>query len=55
MRTMNVLRSHKNNVFAETVNKVALSSDDDKKTICEDGIHTYSHGYFDSGLRKRKV
>ena len=31
MRTMNELRSHKHNVFAETVNKVALSSADDKK------------------------
>ena len=33
-RTMNVLRSHKHNVFAETVNKVALSPSDDKKIIC---------------------
>ena len=35
MRTMNELRSHKHNVFAETVNKVALSSADDTKNICE--------------------
>ena len=42
---MNVLRSHKHDMFAETVNKIALSSADDKKIICEDGIHTYSYGH----------
>ena len=31
MRLMNVLRSHNHEIFAETVNKVALSSSDDKK------------------------
>ena len=55
MRTINVLRSHKRNVFTETVNKVALSCAVDKKIICEDGIHTFSYGYFDIDLRKRKV
>ena len=43
---MNVLRSHKHNVFAETVNKVTLSSADDKKIICNDGIHTHAHGHY---------
>ena len=41
MRQMNVLRSHKHDVFSETVNKVALSADDDKRVICEDKIHTF--------------
>ena len=31
MRSMNVLRSHNHEIFAETVNKVALSYNDDKK------------------------
>ena len=31
MRSMNVLRSHNHEIFAETVNKVALSYSDDKK------------------------
>ena len=44
MRSMNVLRSRNHEIFAETVNKVALSYDD-KKIICKDGIHTYSYGY----------
>lgn len=46
MRKMNVIRSHKHEVFTETVNKVALSPFDDKRIIREDGIHTYAHGHF---------
>ena len=46
VRTMNVIRSHKHDVFIETVNKVALSCEEDKKIICEDGTHTYAHGHF---------
>ena len=34
MRQMNVIRSHKHEVFTETVNKVALSHEDDKRFIC---------------------
>ena len=44
MRTMNVLRSHKHNVFAETVNKVALSSDDDKKNYLRGWYSHFLHG-----------
>ena len=43
---MNVLRSHKHEIFAESVNKIALSCADDKKIICEDGIHTYARGHY---------
>ena len=46
MRSMNVIRSHKHEVFSETINKVALSSEDDKRIICEDGVHTPAHGYY---------
>ena len=31
MRSMNVLRSHNHEIFAETVKKVALSYSDDKE------------------------
>jgi len=44
-RTMNVLRSHKHIMYAETINKVALSSEDDKRIILEDGITTIPYGY----------
>ena len=43
---MNVIRSHNHEIFAETVNKVALSYNDDKEIIFKDGIHTYSYGHF---------
>ena len=45
MREMNVIRSHKHQIYTETVNKVALSHQDDKRIIREDCIHTYAHGY----------
>ena len=46
MRSMNVIRSHKHEIFTETINKVALSSEDDKIIICEDKIHTLAHGHY---------
>ena len=48
MRQMNLIRSHKHDVYTETVNKVALSADDDKRIICEDGIHTFAYGHYRS-------
>ena len=50
MRRMNVIRSHKHEVFSETINKVALSSEDDKRIICEDGVHTLAHGLYKTEL-----
>ena len=44
MRKMNVIRSHRHEIFTETVNKVALSANDDKRVIL-DGIHTVAHGH----------
>ena len=46
MRSMNVIRSHKHEVFTETVNKVVLSCEDDKRIICQDGFNTFAHGHF---------
>ena len=46
IRSMNVIRSHKHEIFTETINKVALSSEDDKRIICEDKIHTLAHGHY---------
>ena len=40
LQTMNVIRSHKHEVYTEEVNKVALSPHDDKRHILEDGVHT---------------
>ena len=45
-RKMNVIRSHSHNIYTEKINKVALSGDDDKRIILEDGIHTLALGHF---------
>ena len=47
MRKMNVIRSHKHEVYTEEVNKVALSANDDKRVILEDGIHTLAIGHYE--------
>ena len=39
-RKMNVIRSHCHEIYTEKINKIALSSDDDKRVIMFDGIHT---------------
>ena len=44
MRKMNVIHSHKHEIFSETVNKVALSADDDKRIILWDGVSTNAWG-----------
>ena len=48
-RTMNVIRSHGHELFTEEVNKIALSANDDKRVILEDGIHTLAHGHWRAG------
>jgi hypothetical protein len=45
-RKMNVIRSHHHDIFTEEVNKIALSADDDKRVIMQDGIHTIAHGHY---------
>ena len=50
-RTMNIIRSHQHEVYSERVNKVALSREDDKRIILEDGIHTLAHGHHKSITR----
>ena len=40
MKEMNILRSQKHEIFSMTVNKVALSANDDKRLICSNKIDT---------------
>ena len=42
---MNVIHSCAHKIYTETIDKVALSSEDDKRIILEDGIHTLAHGH----------
>ena len=44
-RKMNVIRSHCNEIYTEEINKITLSSDDDKRVIMVDGIHTLAYGH----------
>ena len=43
---MNVIRSCAHNIYTEKINKVALSCEDDKRIILEDGVHTLALGHF---------
>ena len=45
-RRMNVIRSHRHDMYTEEVNKIASSADDDKRVITEDGIHTLALGHY---------
>ena len=46
LRKMNVFRSHNHDIYTEEINKVALSSDDDKRVIMADGMHTLAYGHY---------
>ena len=46
MRKMNQIRSYNHEIFSETVNKIALSANDDKRIILEDKISTLSYGHY---------
>ena len=45
-RSINTFRSRKHNIYTETVPKVALSANDDKRVILEDGIKTLAIGHW---------
>ena len=46
---MNLIRSYKHKVYCETLNKLALSGEDDKRIIdVDNGINTYAYGYKNS-------
>ena len=46
LRKMNIIRSYHHDVYTEEINKVALSADDDKRVIMDDGIHTLAYGHY---------
>ena len=46
LQKMNVIRSYKHEVYKEEINKIALSPDDDKRHILEDGMHTLALGHY---------
>ena len=44
-RKMNVIRSHCYEIYTDEINKIALSSDDDKRVIMADGIQSLAYGH----------
>lgn len=46
IRAMNVLRSHRHEMYGEEINKLALSSNDTKRYILEDKISTLAWGHY---------
>ena len=46
LRKQNIIRSYEHEVYTEEVNKVALSANDDKRYILEDGINTLALGHY---------
>ena len=44
-RKLNVIRRHCHKIYTEEINKIALSSDDDKRVIMVDAIHTLAYGH----------
>ena len=46
MRKMNVIKSYNHEIFSKTVNKIALSANDDKRIIMEDKISTLAYGHY---------
>ena len=42
MRSMKIIRSEKHDIYSKEVNKVALTNEDDKRKVLEDGVYTLS-------------
>ena len=55
LRTMNVIRSYNHEIYTEEVNKIALSPNDDKRHILEDGMHTLALGHYRIYKKKKKI
>ena len=42
---MDIIRSHCHEIYTEEINKIALSSDDNKRGIMAEGIHILAYGH----------
>ena len=52
-RTMNAIRSRQHNIHTESITKIALSANDDKRIILEDGINTLAIGHYKIKVPKK--
>ncbi len=46
MRKMNIIRSRRHTLYAEEVNKVVMSANDDKRVILPDRVQTLAIGHY---------
>ena len=46
IRNQNLIRSRGHNIFTERMKKIALSADDDKRVVLEDGVSTFALGHW---------
>ena len=46
-------RSTNHKIYTEKINKIALSSNDNKRIQDNNRINTYPHGYFDKNKKNR--
>ena len=46
LRKMNVIRSHKHDIYTEEINKIALNPNDDKRYIVEGQTATFALGNY---------
>ena len=45
LKSQQSLKSENHEVYTENINKIALSSNDDKRIVASDGITSYLYGY----------
>ena len=46
LKSQQSFKSENHKVYTENINKIALSSDDDKRIIASDRITSYPYGYY---------
>ena len=54
LKTQQGFKRQRHNVFTEEINKITLTSNDDKRTQSIDSIETYVHGMSDSIIHAKK-
>ena len=52
LRSQQRFKSENHVMYTENINKIALSSNDDKRFVAKDGIESYPYGYV---LKKKKL
>ena len=54
LKTQQIFKSERHNVFAEVINKIALSSNDDKRMQSINSLETYAYGTSKDLIRKEE-